>query len=234
MTSRFVQTLCLLLLLSSCKSLRLASKETAHSSTVSKKKNAEFLDGISMTPGEQKNSGYAYTKPVQPGSKKSVDNSPASSFNIEKADWLLVKYAIMIDMPVEQLNNLALLQQIDHWWGTRYCMGGTGENCIDCSAFTQTMLRNVYGVDIPRTAKEQYDFSTHIDDTELKEGDLVFFRTGKYISHVGMYIANYKFVHASSSGGVTISDLNDSYWSKKYAGAGRVTTLLNPARQVKK
>ena len=133
----------------------------------------------------------------------------------------------MTDMPVEQLNNLPLLQQIDHWWGTRYCMGGDDENCIDCSAFTQTMERNVYGIQIPRTAHEQYNFSTHIDDTELKEGDLVFFRTGNYISHVGLYVGNYKFVHASTSGGVTITDLNDAYWSKKYAGAGRVVNSLN-------
>ena len=220
MTSRFVQTLCLLLLLSSCKSLQLASKNNSSTSTTAQKKNTQFLDGVSITPGEQKNYDYTDRSSATNG-KKSIANSAASS-NIEKADWLQIKYAIMTDMPVEQLNNLPLLQQIDHWWGTRYCMGGDDEHCIDCSAFTQTMLRNVYGVDVPRTAHEQYKFSTHIDDTQLAEGDLVFFKSGNYISHVGLYVGNYKFVHASSSGGVTISDLNDSYWSKKYAGAGRV------------
>jgi len=218
MNFRFVQTLCLLLLISSCKSLQLASKNNSPSTTA-QKKNTQFLDGVSITPGE-KNPDYTYNKSFRSNSKKSVGNT--SSFNIEKADWLQVKYAIMTDMPIEQLNNLPLLQQIDHWWGTRYCMGGDDEHCIDCSAFTQTMLRNVYGVDIPRTAQEQYDFSTHIDDTELKEGDLVFFKSGRYISHVGLYLGNNKFVNASTSGGVTISDLNDSYWSKRYAGAGRV------------
>jgi lipoprotein Spr len=80
----------------------------------------------------------------------------------------------------------------------------------------------VYGIDVPRTAKEQYDFSTHIKDEDLQEGDLVFFKSGHRISHVGLYLVNNKFVNASTSGGVTISDLNDTYWSKKYAGAGRV------------
>jgi cell wall-associated NlpC family hydrolase len=224
MNLRPVQTVCLLLILSSCKSLqRLSAHDNSSNTTVSSKKgDPRFLDNVSITPGENKNADYTYNKPVQSGNKKSVANNTSSSFNIEKADWLQIKYAIITDMPVEQLNNLPLLQQIDHWWGTRYCMGGNDENCIDCSAFTQIILRNVYGVEVPRTAHEQYDFSTHIKDDELREGDLVFFKSGRNISHVGLYLANNKFVNASTSGGVTISDLNDAYWSKKYAGAGRV------------
>ena len=128
---------------------------------------------------------------------------------------------------------MPLLQQIDHWWGTRYCMGGNDESCIDCSAFTQTMLRNVYGIDVPRTAQEQYDFLKHIQNTDLREGDLVFFESGRSITHVGLYIANNKFVHASTSNGVTISDLTDNYWSKKYAGAGRVQPLLTSSQTSK-
>lgn len=222
MNVRLIQIVCLLFILSSCKSLQMSSRNSSNNATASsKKKNPQFLDDVSITPGEKKNNNYTYNKSSQ-SNKKNYDNVAPSSFNIEKADWLQIKYAIMMDVPVEQLNNLPLLQQIDHWWGTRYCMGGDDENCIDCSAFTQTMLRNVYGVDVPRTAKEQYDFSTHINDTALKEGDLVFFKSGHNISHVGLYIANNKFVNASTSGGVTISDLSDDYWSKKYAGAGRV------------
>jgi len=179
MTSRFVQTLCLLLFLSSCKSLQLASKKDVDQSTAGRKKNTQFIDGVSMTPGDKKTADHKAGKSTQPGSNKYAGNS-SSSFNIEKADWLQIKYAIMTDMPVEQLNNLPLLQQIDHWWGTRYCMGGDDEHCIDCSAFTQTMERSVYGVQIPRTAHEQYNFSTHIDDTELKEGDIVSVDIGVY------------------------------------------------------
>ena len=219
MNLRLLQTVCLLIILSSCKSLQQSS---AHKNpSTSSKTDPRFLDNVSINPGEKKNSGYAYNKSAQQGGSKSYTNT-SSSFSLEKADWLQIKYAIMIDMPVEQLNNLPLLQQIDHWWGTRYCLGGNDESCIDCSAFTQTVLRNVYGVEVPRTAREQYDFSTHIDDSDLREGDLVFFKSGHSITHVGLYIANNRFVNASTSGGVTISDLSDSYWSKKYAGAGRV------------
>lgn len=221
MKLKLTQIICLLLILSSCKSLRpVASRNNSSNTTASKKGNIQFLNGINISPGENKSNDYTYHK-THPGSEQS-DYDIYSSFNIEKADWLQLKYAILTDMPVEQLNNLSLLQQIDHWWGTRYCLGGSDENCIDCSAFTQAMLYSVYNTEVPRTAKEQYDFSRHINDTDLQEGDLVFFKSGRNISHVGLYVGNYKFVHASTSGGVTISDLNDNYWGKKYAGAGRV------------
>jgi cell wall-associated NlpC family hydrolase len=226
MNVRLIQTVCLLLILTSCKSLQhiSATNKLANTTTSSKKRNPQFLNGVSITPGEKKGSDYTYKKSAQSNNKKSSERN-SSSYDIEKADWLQLKYAIITNIPVEDLNDLPLLQQIDHWWGTRYCLGGDDESCIDCSAFTQTILRNVYGVDVPRTAQEQYDFSTHIDDTDLKEGDLVFFKSGRSITHVGLYIADNKFVNASTSSGVTISDLNDNYWSKRYTGAGRV---LNP------
>ena len=221
MNSRFVQTLCLLLLLSSCKSLQLASKKDADQSTASRKKNSQFIDGVSMTPGDQRTADKA-GKSTQPGTNKYSGNS-SSSFNIEKADWLQIKYAIMTDMPVEQLNNLPLLQQIDHWWGTRYCMGGDDEHCIDCSAFTQAIIKDVYSIQLPRTAEEQFNIATPVNYADLQEGDLVFFQTtGRTISHVGVYLANNKFTHASTSGGVMISDLNEDYWKKRFRAAGRV------------
>ena len=129
----------------------------------------------------------------------------------------------MLDASVEKLTNVSLLKSINQWWGTRYCMGGSTQNCIDCSSLTQYLLRDVYNVTIPRTAQEQYDSSERINMEDLQEGDLVFFRTtGRGISHVGVYILDNKFVHAATSSGVTVSDLNDTYWKAKYRGAGRV------------
>ncbi len=231
MNIKFISLICLLFFIYSCKSLQpVVSHNHSNQNTSSRKNNPQFLDNVTVTPGEKKNS-YKYNKQVQ--QKKYYNNAAPSSFNIEKADWLQFKYAILMDLPVEQLNDLPLLQQIDHWWGTRYCMGGDDESCIDCSAFTQTMLRNVYGINAPRTAQEQYDFSIHIQDADLKEGDLVFFESGRNITHVGLYIANNKFVHASTSSGVTISDLSDNYWSKKYVGAGRVQSSINSSQASK-
>lgn len=142
-------------------------------------------------------------------------------------EWLQVKYGILLNSVAEKLTNLTLLQVMDKWWGTRYCLGGSTENCIDCSAFTQLIAREVYGLSVPRTAQEQFGVSEIIERDELKEGDLVFFHTrGKKsaITHVGVYITNNKFVHASTSNGVSISDLDESYWKPKFRGGGRIIT----------
>jgi lipoprotein Spr len=143
--------------------------------------------------------------------------------DIERADWLQLKYAIMLDANVEKLTNIYLLKLIDEWWGTSYCLGGSTKNCIDCSAFTQLITQSVFNINIPRTAQEQYNHSKHINLEELNEGDLVFFNTGsRDVSHVGIYLLNNKFVHAATSGGVMVNDLNDTYWKARYKGAGRV------------
>eukprot|EP00456_Euglypha_rotunda_P080947 TRINITY_DN78759_c0_g1_i1.p1 TRINITY_DN78759_c0_g1~~TRINITY_DN78759_c0_g1_i1.p1 ORF type:complete len:114 (+),score=7.57 TRINITY_DN78759_c0_g1_i1:198-539(+) len=102
-------------------------------------------------------------------------------------------------------------------------MGGATEDCIDCSAFTQIILRDVYQLSLPRTSQEQYALAEKVELEDLREGDLVFFNTGgKDVSHVGIYLLNNKFVHAATSGGVMISDLNEKYWQPKFRGAGRI------------
>lgn len=147
----------------------------------------------------------------------------SNALDIEKADFLQLKYAILLDATVEKLTNVDLLKSIDEWWGTSYCMGGSTKNCIDCSAFSQIMMQNVYNVTVPRTAQEQYNASRQIKLEDLNEGDLIFFNTNgsRDITHVGIYLFNNKFVHAATSGGVMVSDLNDIYWKPRYKGAGR-------------
>ena len=75
---------------------------------------------------------------------------------------------------------------------------------------------------MPRTAIEQYKATTHIGKDELKEGDLVFFNTRGGVSHVGVYLCNNYFVQSSSSNGVTVSSLDDSYYSKRFISGGRI------------
>jgi len=228
MNLRLTQIITLLLILSSCKSLqRLSSHGNSSGKTVSSKNtDPQFLNNVTIESFPV-NPDNANDKYFSQNDKKYFSTNTSSSFNLEKADWLQIKYAIIMDMPVEQLNNLALLHEMDHWWGTHYCLGGNDENCIDCSAFTQTMLKMVYNVEVPRTAKGQFTFATHIEDSDLHEGDLVFFKTGRSITHVGLYVGNYKFIHSATSTGVAITNLNDNYWGKKYAGAGRVIKQVN-------
>jgi len=163
-------------------------------------------------------------KPKTNQSSGEVDNSPMPTVGFvstEELTGLQLKYAIELDATAERLRNLPLLQQIELWWGTRYCLGGNTQNCIDCSGFTTVILRDVYGVSIPRTSQEQYDRSEKIETEQLQEGDLVFFGSGTRINHVGVYLTNNKFVHASTSQGVMISDLNDRYWQPRFRGGGR-------------
>jgi cell wall-associated NlpC family hydrolase len=217
------------MLLTSCKSLQhLSARDTSGSkntaNTRKKDRNVAFIDDISVSTGKA-----PVPKNNVPATKaEKVIYAPPTdvvltNFNIENANALQFKYAIMLDASIEKLADTLLLQNIEHWWGTRYCWGGSTENCIDCSAFTQIMMRDVFKTDIPRTARAQYDNSDRIGMEDLQEGDLVFFQTsGNDITHVGIYITNNKFVHAATSEGVMVSDLNDIYWRPRFKGAGRV------------
>ncbi|MFN5423290.1 MAG: C40 family peptidase, partial [bacterium] len=84
------------------------------------------------------------------------------------------------------------------------------------------LASETFGIKLPRTSQEQANQCIEISKDQLKEGDLVFFKTGRGISHVGLYLSNNKFVHASTSAGVVISDLNELYWDKRFVKAGRV------------
>ena len=137
---------------------------------------------------------------------------------------LQFKYAILLNESVEKLSNLVLYKNIDDWYGTRYRYGGKTSRGIDCSAFMQVISQYSYGWILPRTAREQYKVMVAIAKEELQEGDFVFFNTTGGISHVGMYLSNNKFIHSSSSEGVSVGDLNSKYWSKRFIGARRVAS----------
>ncbi|MEJ7911677.1 MAG: C40 family peptidase [Chitinophagaceae bacterium] len=142
--------------------------------------------------------------------------------DIEKLSALQLKYALLLDTDVEQVDNHHLFALIDTWYGTPYRYGGVSKGGIDCSAFVQTLYAGIYGISLPRTAKEQHKATNEIARNELKEGDLLFFNTTGGVSHVGYYLQNNKFVHAASSEGVSISDMDDEYWAKRFLSAGRV------------
>src|SRR4051812_26987287 len=177
-----IYSLLSVVLLSSCSQLkRLSSRDNSTASTARQKSNAKkvrFLDNISVTPGQVVTSKHA-TGPVaaNTGKRKQRDTyndflQPVNGADIERADWLQLKYAILLDATVETLTNVNLLKLIDEWYGTSYCMGGSTKNCIDCSAFTHIIMQSVYNVNVPRTAHEQYKSSEHINLEELNEGDL--------------------------------------------------------------
>lgn len=172
--------------------------------------NIKFMDNVEIAP-----SANSKVKII------AGNNMPA---NTQVPDELIGKYAQMMGLFPETMTNHLLYNFIEDWYGVKYCYGGTDKSGIDCSAFVQKLYEDVFCTDLVRTARDQFHNCKLVwDKDNLKEGDLVFFKTrGKRISHVGIYLANNFFVHASSSSGVMISSLADNYWSKRYAGAGKV------------
>ncbi len=142
----------------------------------------------------------------------------------EKPAILQQKYASILGVFPQTIRNLSLYSFIEDWYGVRYRLGGDSKKGIDCSAFVKRLYENVFCVNLVRTALEQFHMCRYITRTDsVKEGDLVFFKTkGSRISHVGIYLMNDFFVHASSSRGVMISNLNDAYWEPRFAGAGTI------------
>ncbi len=131
------------------------------------------------------------------------------------------KYGTLLKMVPGMLTNIKFLEAIDEWYGTRYKFGGTSKSGIDCSAFVREVYKAAFGIDLPRTAREQFKVAVHAV-SDLKEGDLLFFNTRGGVSHVGVYVGNNKFVHASSSNGVIVSGLDEKYYAARYLGARRI------------
>ncbi|MGZ8559427.1 MAG: C40 family peptidase [Chitinophagaceae bacterium] len=186
-------------------------------------KEIKFLEDISTIPESPVNTritGSEKTSGKQVVSENKINLNRFSA--VETASEVQLKYAILLNTEVEQLEGTRLLEFVDEWYGTRYRYGGTTKSGIDCSAFVQAIYVAAFAVTLPRTARDQYRYSRIISATEMKTGDLVFFNTTGGISHVGIYLQNNKFVHASSAYGVTISDMFDPFYIKRFIGIGRI------------
>ena len=107
------------------------------------------------------------------------------------------------------------------WKDVRYKMGGTSKSGIDCSGFTQKVYKEKFGVSLPRTTVTQVDLGVEVKKSELIPGDLVFFKTSKTDKHVGVYVGNGEFLHASIKG-IQFTKLDKPFYKKNYWTSRRI------------
>lgn len=247
MVKQLLPALGFLIVLSSCSTFKpLNFTSNKQMSVAPAASQTRFIEDISITPATVTDKTEVRTEPAEtvtvttrsvniaetPAPQTPTDevaeilarrNRQIAAEKIESATSTQLKYAILMNTEVENLPSSTLLNAVDEWYGVRYRTGGNTKGGVDCSGFTVAIYAAVYGLALPRVSRDQYRISRKISTTELQEGDLVFFNTnGSGVSHVGVYLGNNKFIHASVSRGVMVNGLFEPYYSKRFIGAGRI------------
>ena len=148
--------------------------------------------------------------------EKSIDISPLLNKNdsFKNSEFSTVKEKMFMEI-IKYLN-------------TPYKFGGNSKDGIDCSAFTQKVYSECVSISLLRTARDQYNEGTPVNDVDnLKFGDLIFFDTRRNVKpgHVGIYLGDNLFAHASSKQGVTVSSLSNQYYFQRFMGGRRIEEL---------
>ena len=131
------------------------------------------------------------------------------------------KYEEKLGISLPETSNIEFIKEIVPWLGSPYKYGGNSINGTDCSGFVSSIYSSFFKIELDRTSLLIYQNARKINKSEVKEGDLVFFKTdGKKVSHVGITITPNQFIHASSKKGVVVNSLNEPYYSKNFVDFG--------------
>ncbi len=141
---------------------------------------------------------------------------PVTNISVDK-----VRNEEKVDDEIKERQEFLQLAYKD-WKGVPYLLGGSGYGGIDCSAFMQVVFEDYFSRKIPRTTKKQMGFGRSVRKSQLQTGDMVFFKTGARTYHVGVMINQKEFLHASTTVGVTISDIERDFWKDTYLSARRI------------
>ena len=133
----------------------------------------------------------------------------------------------VLGLEYDKKDNFALYKEAASWMGVPHVDGGMSREGVDCSSLVQQIYLKVYNIKIERNSENILQINCkRISKNNLREGDLVFFKTtnksSAKVNHVGIYLKEHKFVHASSSRGVMVSNLDDDYWVRAWVCGGRV------------
>ena len=137
----------------------------------------------------------------------------------------LARASVLLGVDINMEDNHKLYLESAEWIGVPYRGGGDSKRGTDCSGLTYQIYRKVYRTQVPRNTEDLRKESTKVAKRNLREGDLVFFsssRSRKKVAHVGIYLKNGKFIHASTSKGVIVSRLSEDYYTRHWISGGRI------------
>ncbi len=154
-------------------------------------------------------------------SKKQILKNDTSAHNVDKQ--FIEIYSARLGIALKPGCNKKLIEAVATWLNVPYKYGGNTKQGTDCSGFVQQVYAEVYGVSLAHSSDEIFAQCKKITRSELKEGDLVFFKinTSK-VGHVGIFLTDVYFIHASTKKGVIVSSLTEEYYAKYFYSAGRI------------
>ena len=162
------------------------------------------------------------TKAVPNQSTEKNNNDDDNDDNLSKG-----YFSQIMGVALSATSNVKLFQFVYDWIGTPYHLGGDTKKGIDCSKFAFELYNKVFNTVIGNNSRNIFSMVNPVGKEELKEGDLVFFKIhSRSITHIGVYMGDGRFAHASSSKGVMISNLADPYWTRYYYNGGRLLADL--------
>jgi cell wall-associated NlpC family hydrolase len=232
------------------KSKSVKSKNTAYSK-VKKNQSAKINKSV-YSKGNKSKTAKAnkavFSKAKKSKSKQSIHakrnkHRNSKKYQTKNSEWLKSKYLESDSIQIadasqsdEEDVEARLYEEAEKLLGIPYRPGGAGLRGTDCSGLTRQIYASLFGINIPHNSRDQnrLPFLKNVTSDDLQPGDLIFWGPGKKrINHVGIYLADGKFLHASRTSGVTISSFSDRYWQNRFIGSKRVKGLASYADSIR-